>query len=159
MSGTQLALLVIGGIVAVMFILISPVLVVRLVVSAIRRVGSLLVSIGGSFVAVVRGSMTIRQCLVELTYAVSALVAAGCLGWASIQTVILSKNHWAEWRHGGKYDVFMWAGGGVVAAIVSWACWVSSTRALDRRNAQWAEDEEVERQVRIHQRLKERGVL
>ena len=141
MSGTQLALLVIGGIVALMFILISPVLVVGLVVSAIRRVGSLLVSIGGSFVAVVRGSMTIRQCLVELTYAVSALVAAGCLGWASIQTVILSKNHWAEWRHGGKYDVFMWAGG------------------LDRRDAQWAEDEEVERQVRIHQRLKERGVL
>lgn len=114
MSGTQLALLVIGGIVALMFILISPVLVVRLVVSAIRRVGSLLVSIGGSFVAVVRGSMTIRQCLVELTYAVSALVAAGCLGWASIQTVILSKNHWAEWRHGGKYDVFMWP-------VVAWS--------------------------------------
>lgn len=156
MTGTQTAIALI-----IAFLGLSlPFMLPHLIAKAVRLLIGFIVGVFARIVCgvldVVRGALPVRAVVVGVVGALAELVTVVSWGWAAWRTVVLSSRHWAAWKAGGSTQVIVV---GAVSLVMALVCRATINAALDENNAQVEDEAEMQRQLRVHRRLKDEGLL
>lgn len=159
MTGTQTAIALIIAFLGLSLPFMLPHLIAKAVRSLIGFIVGVFARIVCGVLDVVRGALPARAVVVGVVGALAELVTVVSWGWAAWRTVVLSSRHWAAWKAGGSTQVIVLGVVGAVSLIMALVCRTTINAAVDENNAQVEDEAEMQRQLRVHRRLKDEGLL
>ena len=159
MTGTQTAIALIIAFLGLSLPFMLPHLIAKAGGSLIGWAIALPIRIVCALYGAVTHRAPVSAALGEALAALAELVTVVSWGWAAWRTVVLSSRHWAAWKAGGSTQVIVLGVVGAVSLIVALVCRARTNAALDERDAQVEDEAEMQRQLRVHRRLKDEGLL